>query len=99
MPTEPKPYLTRVWEFRAYPTSKPARALEAQLDRCRDLYNSALQQRRDAWHEHGLSVSFAETNTSLVTPPRASYPTCTECPPRHTEVLILVQVIDSVEEA
>jgi len=40
-------------------------ALQSALDRCRDLYNAALQERRDAYRHHGASPSFYDQCKSL----------------------------------
>jgi putative transposase len=39
----------QAYKFRLYPTKKQAHALSWTLDRCRELYNAALQERRDAY--------------------------------------------------
>jgi putative transposase len=38
------------FKFRLYPTRKQAATLQWTLDRCRELYNASLQERRDAWN-------------------------------------------------
>lgn len=47
---------TRVYRYRLYPTRNQIAALEGQLAFACDLFNAALQQRRDAWRDHGKSV-------------------------------------------
>src|SRR5689334_20269825 len=37
------------YKYRLYPTRKQIETLEWTLERCRELYNAALQERRDAW--------------------------------------------------
>ena len=39
----------RTYKFRLYPTKKQVETLEWTLDLCRELYNAALQERRDAY--------------------------------------------------
>jgi len=39
----------RAYKYRLSPTCKQARALQLTLDRCRELYNACLQERRDAY--------------------------------------------------
>ena len=49
------------------------RRLEAVLDDCRSLYNAALQERRDAYRQHGHTVTWVDQNRSL-TDIRADWP-------------------------
>src|SRR5436190_22267008 len=37
------------YKYRLYPTKKQVQILEWTLDQCRELYNAALQERRDAY--------------------------------------------------
>jgi putative transposase len=48
------------YKYRLYPTKKQAEFLTSQLAAACDLYNCALQERRDAWKTCRKSVSFAE---------------------------------------
>jgi putative transposase len=48
-----------------YPTPKQAEQLTWTLDRCRELYNAALQERRDAYRMAGKSVSYYEQKREL----------------------------------
>jgi hypothetical protein len=41
--------LMKSYKFRLYPTKKQVEILQWTLDRCRALYNAALQERRDAY--------------------------------------------------
>jgi putative transposase len=48
----------RAYKFRAYPTvSQEGRAVRLLRDHC-DLYNAALEERRDAWRKCNISVGF-----------------------------------------
>ena len=47
----------RVERIRLYPNVRQARALRFMLDVTRDLYNAALQERRDAYRLRGVSIS------------------------------------------
>ncbi len=38
------------YKFRLYPTKRQVETLEWTLDRCRELYNAALEARRDAYN-------------------------------------------------
>lgn len=40
------------YKYRLYPTRKQRDRLQETLDRCRELYNAALQERRDAYQVH-----------------------------------------------
>jgi putative transposase len=44
-------------KFKLKPAPEQERALELVLRRCRDLYNAALEERRDAWQQCGVSVT------------------------------------------
>ena len=46
------------YKFRIYPTRKQIATLEWTLRRCKELYNAALQERRDAYQLCGVSVSY-----------------------------------------
>ena len=48
--------MRRSYEFRLYPTPLQVSRLQGWLDLCRDLYNAALQQRRDEWTSHKKSL-------------------------------------------
>jgi putative transposase len=49
--------MIRTYRYRLYPTGAQADALNEQLRSACHLYNAALQQRRDAWREHGVSLN------------------------------------------
>ena len=49
--------VVRVYRYRLYPTRAQASAMVETLDRLRELYNAALQHRRDAYRHHGATVS------------------------------------------
>ena len=44
--------------YRLYPTTKQAEQLTWILDRCRELYNAALEERREAYRMAGKSLSY-----------------------------------------
>src|SRR2546426_5923616 len=50
--------LKRAYKFRLYPTRKQIGTLEWTLRRCKELYNAALQERRDAYQMCGVSVFY-----------------------------------------
>ena len=48
----------KAYKFRLYPTRKQIGTLEWTLRRCKELYNAALQERREAYQLCGVSVSY-----------------------------------------
>lgn len=58
--------MRRTFKYRLYPTRVQAEALASVLDRCRVLYNAALQERRDAWKMRRVSVAFAQQSAQLL---------------------------------
>jgi putative transposase len=46
----------KAFKYRLYPTRQQERVLLWTLTRCRDLYNAALQERRDAYRMAGVSI-------------------------------------------
>jgi putative transposase len=55
----------RAYKLRAYPTRpQEGRAVRLLADHC-DLYNAALQERRDAWRMRNLSVSYGDQSAQL----------------------------------
>ena len=53
------------YKFRLYPTRQQATLLEQTLALCHELYNAALQERRDAWSINRVSISFATQSAQL----------------------------------
>lgn len=53
------------YKYRLYPTKKQQETLQWTLDRCRELYNAALQERRDAWKMCRTSISFYDQDKQL----------------------------------
>jgi len=49
--------MKRMERLRLYPTRRQALQLQLCLDICRQLYNVALEQRRNAWRERRLSIT------------------------------------------
>jgi putative transposase len=71
--------LRRTYRYRLYPTAKQRIALQAQLAFACELYNAALQQRRDAWRLGRRSVNYAaqcrdltDVRTHAIGPPGMS---------------------------
>ncbi len=46
------------YNFRIYPTSKQIGKMEWTLRRCKELYNAALEERREAYRMSGVSISY-----------------------------------------
>ncbi len=55
----------QAYKFRLYPTRKQAQALTWTLERCRELYNAALQERRDAYRMAGKSITYYDQANQL----------------------------------
>jgi len=55
----------KAYKFRIYPTRAQVTKLEATLDICCELYNAALQERREAWRIARKSVSYNEQQNQL----------------------------------
>lgn len=55
----------RTYKYRIYPTATQVAALEDQLRFCCDLYNAALEQRRDAWRQNRYRVSYYDQQGDL----------------------------------
>ncbi len=53
------------YKFRLYPTSKQAQVLTWTLGRCRELYNAALQERRDAYRMADKSITYYDQANQL----------------------------------
>jgi putative transposase len=55
----------RAYKLRAYPTRpQEGRAARLLRDHC-DLYNAALQERRDAWRMRNVRISYSEQSAQL----------------------------------
>jgi putative transposase len=52
-------------KYRLSPTRKQAEKLQWTLDRTRELYNAALQERRDAYRIVGKSINYYEQANQL----------------------------------
>lgn len=55
----------RAFMYRLYPNAAQEKALDWTLDRCRELYNACLQERRDAYRMCGVSVSHYDQQYQL----------------------------------
>jgi putative transposase len=57
--------MMKAYKYRIYPTSKQTAALQWTLDRCRELYNAALQERKEAYKYAKKTISAFEQMRSL----------------------------------
>lgn len=55
----------KAYKYRLYPTKKQAVRLQEVLDRCRELYNAALQERRDAYRMAHVSIGYNQQAAQL----------------------------------
>ena len=58
--------MRKAFVYRLYPDKAQETTLSEALDTCRHLYNAALQERRDAWRQQRVSVSFYQQSAELV---------------------------------
>ena len=57
--------MRRAWKYRLYPTPKQEIRLLDTLAACRDLYNTALEDRRTLWKAHRKSTGFTDQSKYL----------------------------------
>nr|HET6901881.1 transposase [Ktedonobacteraceae bacterium] len=55
----------QAYRFRLYPTKKQVQTLTCTLDLCRELYNAAVQERRDAYRMAGKSITYYDQANQL----------------------------------
>jgi len=55
----------KTFKYRLYPTTAQADKLTWALDRCRELYNAGLQERREAYRMCGVSVGYLQQQNQL----------------------------------
>ena len=55
----------KIYKYKLTPTPEPERVMAFVLRRCRELYNAALEERRDAWQKCGVSVTAAGQSAQL----------------------------------
>ena len=56
----------KAYKFRLYPNTATSEKLQWVLDRCRELYNAALAERREAYRMAGKSIGYYEQKRDLV---------------------------------
>ena len=57
--------MLKSFKYRLSPTKKQAQALQWTLDRCRELYNAALSERKDAYRMAGKSINYYDQANQL----------------------------------
>lgn len=57
--------MIRAFKYRIYPSSAQQKKLLETFELLRELYNAALQERRDAYKKHKISISYNEQAKSL----------------------------------
>jgi putative transposase len=55
----------KTYKYKLAPTAQQEARLAFVLRRCRELYNAALQERRDAWQKRGVSLTAASQSAQL----------------------------------
>ncbi len=55
----------KTYKYKLKPTPEQERAMAFVLRRCRELYNAALQERREAWQKCGVSITVAGQSAQL----------------------------------
>ena len=58
-------HMQKAYKYRIYPTHRQATMLEQCLDICCELYNGALQERRDAYKLVGISIGYSHQQNQL----------------------------------
>jgi putative transposase len=86
-------HVRRAYKYRLYPTRAQAEKLDRVLDLCRELYNAALQERRDAYRMAGVTITYYAQKREL--------PGVKEVRPEYRQVgsQVLQDVIQRVEWA
>lgn len=58
--------MIKTFRYRIYPTKRQEQILNDQLAVCCELYNAALQERRDAWQRERKSISYFDQTVQLI---------------------------------
>jgi putative transposase len=85
--------MMKAFKYRLYPTRKQADVLQFTLDRNRELYNAALEERREAWRMSRVSVTYEMQSAQL--------PAIKEDRPEYNEIYsqILQDTLKRVDKA
>jgi len=57
--------ICKTYKFRIYPTKSQVKTYEHWLDLCRELYNAAMQERREAWKLERKNITFFDQQRVL----------------------------------
>lgn len=57
--------MIKTLRYRIYPTKQQEEVLNNQLAVCAELYNAALQERREAWHQQRKAITWFDQNLQL----------------------------------
>lgn len=57
--------MNKAFKYRLYPTRKQSATLQFILDRNRELYNAALEERKEAYRMSGISISYNDQSAQL----------------------------------
>jgi putative transposase len=60
-----EPTVRKTFKYKLQPTAEQEQALAFVVRRCRELYNAALQERRDAWRMRAVSITAASQSAQL----------------------------------
>ena len=60
-----EPAVRKTFKYKLKPTPQQEQAMAFVVRRCRELYNAALQERRDAWEKCGVSITLASQSAQL----------------------------------
>jgi len=55
----------KTFKFKLKPTAEQERVMAFVVRRCRELYNAALDERRDAWLKRGVAITEAQQSAQL----------------------------------
>src|SRR6476646_7569555 len=85
--------MMKAFKYRLYPTDNQANTLQFTLDRNRELYNAALEERREAWRMSRVSVTYDMQSAQL--------PDIKEIRPEYKEIYsqILQDTLKRVDKA
>jgi putative transposase len=65
MNEQPARTVRKMYKYKLKPTPEQERAMAFVLRRCRELYNAALQERKEAWQKCSVSVTVAQQSAQL----------------------------------
>lgn len=57
--------MNKVYRYRIYPSERQVNVLNSQLVVCAELYNAAIQERREAWARQRKNISWFDQNQQL----------------------------------